>query len=46
MNTEKKEAYVQPALVTHELLRDITAGKSGGHHGNSAVSHGHGHGHR
>ena len=26
---EKKEAYVQPALVTHELLRDITAGGSG-----------------
>ena len=29
MNTEKKEAYVQPALVKHELLRDITAGSSG-----------------
>ena len=26
---EKKEAYVHPALVTHELLRDITAGTSG-----------------
>jgi hypothetical protein len=26
---EKKEAYVQPALVTHELLRDITAATSG-----------------
>lgn len=25
----KKESYVQPALVKHELLRDITAGKSG-----------------
>ena len=25
MNTEKKESYVQPALVKHELLRDITA---------------------
>lgn len=31
MNTEKKEAYVQPALVTHELLRDITAFNSGGY---------------
>ena len=29
MNTEKKESYVQPALVKHELLRDITATKSG-----------------
>ena len=29
MNTEKKESYVQPALVKHELLRDITAGVSG-----------------
>jgi len=26
---EKKEAYVQPVLVTHELLRDITAVASG-----------------
>lgn len=26
---EKKEVYVQPALVTHELLRDITSGFSG-----------------
>jgi hypothetical protein len=26
MNTEKKEVYVQPVLVTHELLRGITAG--------------------
>lgn len=25
----KKESYVQPAFVKHELLRDITAGKSG-----------------
>jgi len=25
----KKESYVQPALAKHELLRDITAGKSG-----------------
>ena len=30
MKTEKKEVYVQPALVKHELLRDITAGGSGG----------------
>lgn len=30
MNTEKKEAYAKPELVTHELLRDITAGVSGG----------------
>ena len=29
MNTEKKESYVAPALVKHELLRDITAGGSG-----------------
>ena len=25
---EKKESYVQPVLVTHELLRNITAGNS------------------
>ena len=25
----KKESYVQPALVKHELLRDITATRSG-----------------
>ena len=29
MNTEKKESYVQPELVKHELLRDITATSSG-----------------
>jgi|KBSMisStandDraft_5_1062788.scaffolds.fasta_scaffold890511_2 hypothetical protein len=29
MNTEKKEEYVQPVLVMHELLRDITAKASG-----------------
>jgi hypothetical protein len=29
MNTEGKELYVQPALVKHELLRDITAHRSG-----------------
>jgi hypothetical protein len=39
MNTEKKESYVQPALVKHELLRDITATSSGNGHG-----HGHGKG--
>ena len=26
----KKESYVQPAVVKHELLRDITARRSGG----------------
>lgn len=36
----KKESYVQPALVKHELLRDITATRSG--YGNG---HGHGWGH-
>jgi len=25
---EKREVYVQPVLVKHELLRDITAGAS------------------
>ena len=34
MNTAKKESYVQPALVKHELLRDITATRSGCSHGN------------
>ncbi len=29
MNTERKALYVQPALVKHELLRDITATRSG-----------------
>ena len=29
MHTEKKESYVQPELVKHELLRDITAWASG-----------------
>ena len=27
--SKKKEAYVPPVLVTHELLRDITANASG-----------------
>jgi hypothetical protein len=29
MNTVKKESYVQPVLVKHALLRDITAKASG-----------------
>jgi hypothetical protein len=29
MDTEKKESYVRPELVKHELLRDITAVRSG-----------------
>ena len=29
MGTKKKESYVQPVLVKHELLRDITATSSG-----------------
>ena len=44
---EEKEVYVQPVLVTHELLRDITAKKSGGN-GNLGIGHllRHFHGHR
>jgi hypothetical protein len=34
MNAEKKEAYVPPEVVKHELLRDITATKSGYNHTN------------
>jgi hypothetical protein len=30
MNAQKKAVYVKPALVTHELLRDITQTKTGG----------------
>ena len=26
---QKKEQYIQPVVVKHELLRDITAGLSG-----------------
>jgi len=26
---QKKESYIQPVMVKHELLRDITAGNSG-----------------
>ena len=55
MNTKKKELYVQPELVTHGLLRDITAGNSGsngsGENGDEprrfrlrGRGHGHGHG--
>ena len=43
MNTAKKELYVQPALVKHELLRDITATRSGYNHDNG---HGRGRGGR
>jgi len=32
MHPEKKEPYVQPVLVKHELLRDITARGSGHTH--------------
>jgi hypothetical protein len=38
MNTQKKESYVQPELVKHELLRDITAGASG--HANNGYGNG------
>jgi hypothetical protein len=34
MSIEKKEAYVSPEVVKHELLRDITATKSGNNHTN------------
>ena len=44
MNTEKREAYVSPEVVKHELLRDITATKSGGYnhtnHTNFTNDHG------
>jgi hypothetical protein len=38
----KKESYVQPVLAKHELLRDITAGRSGygGHKGNNGWGNG------
>ena len=36
MNTAKKESYVQPALVKHELLRDITAQRSGNNNCNGS----------
>jgi len=34
----KKESYVQPVLAKHELLRDITAGRSG--HANNGFGNG------
>jgi hypothetical protein len=37
MHTEKKEAYVSPEVVKHELLRDITATVSG--NGNTHTYH-------
>ena len=38
---EKKDVYVQPALVKHELLRDITAGSSGiNRHANNGFGNG------
>ena len=37
---EKKDMYVQPALVTHELLRDITARASGLTQGNNGFGNG------
>lgn len=44
---EKKEVYVQPVLVTHELLRDITAKASGGNLGKAFGNlFGHSHRHR
>ncbi|MBX3331255.1 MAG: hypothetical protein KF722_12680 [Nitrospira sp.] len=39
MKAQQKESYVQPVLVKHELLRDITATRSG--YGNG---HGYGYG--
>ena len=38
---QKKEGYLKPEIVKHELLRDITAQRSGHDHG-----HGRGHGGR
>ena len=40
----KKESYVQPAVVKHELLRDITAKRSGGYGGGHGHGWGKGHG--
>lgn len=34
----KKASYVEPALVKHESLRDITASRSG--HGNNGYGNG------
>ena len=35
---QKKEPYVQPVVVKHELLRDITATRSG--HANNGFGNG------
>ena len=35
---QKKEQYIQPVVVKHELLRDITATRSG--HGNCGFGNG------
>jgi hypothetical protein len=37
-NTGNKQPYIQPVLVTHELLRDITAKASG--HANNGFGNG------
>jgi hypothetical protein len=42
MNTEGEKLYVQPALTKHELLRDITATRSGGHGGGGGYNGGYG----
>ncbi len=34
MEAQQKESYAQPVLVKHELLRDITATRSGKGHKN------------
>lgn len=39
MNAEKREAYVPPEVVKHELLRDITATKSGGNNHTNHTFH-------
>ncbi len=36
-----KETYVQPAVTKHELLRDITAQRSGGGGGRPSIVGGH-----
>jgi|GEM_PF-1585005 len=37
---QKKESYVQPVMVKHELLRDITAGSSGAGNCNNGFGNG------
>jgi len=34
MKAQQKESYAQPVLAKHELLRDITATRSGNGHKN------------